>query len=54
LRENGVECDLQVLPGAPHRLSEWVKFSPDYAAQYVAWLDRHLRPETAAVQATTK
>ncbi|HWA27762.1 MAG TPA: alpha/beta hydrolase [Lacunisphaera sp.] len=43
LRENGVECDLQVLPGAPHRLSEWAKFSPDYAAQYLAWLDRHLQ-----------
>lgn len=44
LRANGVECELQVLPGAPHRLSDWAKADPGYAARYIAWLDRHLRP----------
>ena len=44
LRANGVECDLQVLPGAPHRLSEWVRADPGYATRYISWLDRHLRP----------
>jgi acetyl esterase/lipase len=48
LRANGVECELQVLPGAPHRLSEWAQADPGYAARYVAWLDRHLRPPVAA------
>lgn len=44
LRANGVECELQVLPGAGHRLSEWEKVAPGYAAHYLAWLDRHLAP----------
>lgn len=47
LQANGVECELQVLPGAPHRLSEWEKVAPGYTARYIAWLDRRLRPERA-------
>jgi acetyl esterase/lipase len=43
LRANGVECELQVLPGAGHRLSEWDKVAPGYRTRFVAWLDRHLR-----------
>ncbi len=50
LQANGVECELQVLPGAPHRLSEWEKAAPGYTARYIAWLDRHLRPEAVAKQ----
>ena len=50
LRANGVECDLQILPGAPHRLSEWAKFAPGYAANYLAWLDRHLRAAVASAR----
>jgi acetyl esterase/lipase len=38
LRAHGVRCDLLTLPGAPHRLSEWEKFRPDYIADIVAWL----------------
>lgn len=50
LRANGVECELQILPGAGHRLSDWDKVAPDYRARFIAWLDRHLRPEAAVVQ----
>ncbi|HEX2861583.1 MAG TPA: alpha/beta hydrolase [Lacunisphaera sp.] len=50
LLSHGVECELQVLPGAPHRLSEWEKAAPGYTARYIAWLDRHLRPDTVAAQ----
>lgn len=50
LRANGVECELQILPGAGHRLSDWEKAAPDYVANYLAWLDRHLRPEAASTR----
>ncbi len=43
LRANGVECDLHVLPGAGHRLSEWTAAAPGYMADYLAWLDQRLR-----------
>ncbi|HEY8995676.1 MAG TPA: alpha/beta hydrolase [Lacunisphaera sp.] len=48
LRANGVECELQILPGAGHRLSDWERVAPGYTANYLAWLDRHLRPETVS------
>jgi len=40
----GVRCDLLRLPGAPHRLSDWDKFLPDYRDRLVAWLREVLRP----------
>ena len=46
LRANGVTCDLHILPGAGHRLSDWDKVAPDYRAQLIAWLDRNLRVQT--------
>lgn len=50
LRANGVVCDLHVLPGAPHRLSEWEKVAPDYPTHLLAWLEQHLPVKTEAVQ----
>lgn len=50
LRANGVPCDLIVLPAAGHRLSDWDRAAPGYEAGVIAWLDRQLRPETAAAQ----
>lgn len=43
LREDGVTCDLHVLPGTGHRLSEWEPLNPTYVARYLAWLEQHLR-----------
>lgn len=50
LRANGVTCDLLILPGAGHRLSEWDKVAPGYRAQVVAWLDRQLCVKPVPVQ----
>jgi acetyl esterase/lipase len=50
LRANGVVCDLHVLPGAPHRLSEWEKAAPGYSAPLLAWLKQHLPAKAEAVQ----
>jgi alpha-L-fucosidase 2 len=44
LRALGVRCDLLRLPGAPHRLSDWDKFLPDYRDRLLAWLHEVLRP----------
>lgn len=38
LRANGIRCDLITLKGAPHRLTEWEKFMPDFGARTIAWL----------------
>jgi alpha-L-fucosidase 2 len=50
LKANGVECDLQILPGAGHRLSDWDKVAPGYQARFIAWLDQHLRPAAASTR----
>lgn len=42
LRANGVRCDLIVVPGAGHRLTDWHRFLPDHGGRVVAWL-RELR-----------
>jgi len=42
LREARVPCDLVTVPGAPHRLSEWVKHDPAWPRRLVAWLRRTL------------
>jgi acetyl esterase/lipase len=44
LRGHGVRCDLLRLPGAPHRLSDWDKFLPDYRDRLVSWLREVLPP----------
>lgn len=38
LRANGVPCELIIIPGAPHALLAWEKFSPDYPARMIKWL----------------
>ncbi len=43
LRANGVTCDLITIPGAPHGLSTWEKFAPDYADRMIAWLRTTLK-----------
>jgi acetyl esterase/lipase len=43
LKANGVPCELIIIPGAPHGLSTWGKFAPDYADRMVAWLRRTLQ-----------
>ena len=42
LKAAGVSCDLVVIPGAPHGLSKWEQFSPDYATRMVDWLRKTL------------
>ena len=42
LRENEVHCDLITVPGAPHRLTEWRKYLPDYSNQVIAWIKKYL------------
>lgn len=44
LRALGVRCDLLRLAGAPHRLSDWEQFRPDYRDRLVAWLREMLPP----------
>jgi acetyl esterase/lipase len=43
LRAAGVPCELIPIPGAPHGLLTWEKFSPDYPAQLIAWLRANLK-----------
>lgn len=38
LRAEGVRCDLITLQGAPHRLTRWSEFQPDYHDRAIAWL----------------
>ncbi len=48
LREHGVRCELLTPPGAPHRLSEWEKFQPDFFPRVVTWLQAALASTAAA------
>lgn len=34
----GLRCDLHVLPGAPHRLTEWAKQDPEWTRVLTDWL----------------
>jgi alpha-L-fucosidase 2 len=43
LQAAGVRCDLLRIPGAPHGLVTWEKFSPDYPARLIAWLREVLK-----------
>ena len=38
LRANGVSCDLFIIPGAPHRLTEWSKTSKDHDERMITWV----------------
>lgn len=38
LRANEVRCDLITLPNAPHRLTDWASFLPNYSGRVIAWL----------------
>lgn len=38
LRAAGVRCDLIVVPGAAHRLTDWHRHLPDHGARVTAWL----------------
>lgn len=42
LKRVEVSCTLFEMKDAPHRISEWPKFSPDYAEKTAAWLKRTL------------
>lgn len=42
LRASGVPCDLMVIPGAPHRLTEWAKCDPGYSDRMIRWLRQTL------------
>jgi acetyl esterase/lipase len=43
LRAAGVRCDLITIPGAPHGLQAWEKFSPGYTTQFIDWLRENLK-----------
>ncbi|HVZ48053.1 MAG TPA: family 43 glycosylhydrolase [Gemmatimonadaceae bacterium] len=38
LQENGVPCELLVIPGGVHALAKWGELAPDYPARMIAWL----------------
>ena len=42
LRANNVQCDAFIIPGAPHRLTDWRKTSTDHDDRMIAWLRRAL------------
>ncbi|MBM1105852.1 alpha/beta hydrolase [Aurantibacter crassamenti] len=42
LQDNGVQCDIITIPGAPHRLTEWNDFLPDYSGQIIKWLNKYI------------
>jgi alpha-L-fucosidase 2 len=48
VRAVGGNCDLIVLPGAPHGLRDWARFAPDHEARLVEWLGRALGPGAPA------
>ena len=43
LRAAGVRCDLITIPGAPHGLLTWERFSPGYNTQLIDWLRENLK-----------
>ena len=49
LKEAGVPCELIALQGAPHRLTEWDKFDPQYRQKMIAWLKQTLRKKIRIV-----
>lgn len=42
LKEAEVPCELLEMNGAPHRIAEWMQFSPEYPAKVTAWLQATL------------
>jgi acetyl esterase/lipase len=47
-RVTGNLCDMIVLPGAGHRLTDWHTHMPDYADRVVAWLFKHFDAASVA------
>ena len=45
--ELGLVCELHVLPGAPHRLTEWTTRDPEWARVLTDWLKLRLGPPPA-------
>ncbi len=43
LRENGVRCDVITIPKAPHNITVWNSYMPDYSNQVIAWMKEVLR-----------
>ncbi len=39
---NGVRCNLITIPGAPHSISKWNQYLPDYDSQIITWLNKTL------------
>jgi beta-xylosidase/acetyl esterase/lipase len=54
LRENGVSETLIVIPGAPHRLTEWDKYDATHGARMVAWLQAVLGAGSSATPALSQ
>jgi acetyl esterase/lipase len=42
LKENHVPCEIIMIKGAPHRITDWDKFDPSYKEKLVAWLEQKL------------
>ncbi len=47
LKENGNRCDLITVPGAPHAVTAWGKFEPNFADKLTAWLRQNLTTQPA-------
>ncbi len=52
LLKHNVPCQLITIEGAPHRITEWVKYDPDYQQQIITWLVKTLGNKTATAQIT--
>ena len=37
-----MDCDLIMIPEGQHRISDWVKFDPDWQRKLIAWLNEKL------------
>jgi alpha-L-fucosidase 2 len=42
LKENGDRYDLITVPGAPHAVTAWGKFEPNFADKLTDWLRKNL------------
>jgi acetyl esterase/lipase len=47
MRAHGFVCDMIILPGAAHRLTEWDKFDPEHAKKMLIWLEKTLATKPA-------
>jgi pectinesterase len=44
LKKNHVPCDFITIVGATHRIRDWNRFRPGWAAEVAGWLEQHLKP----------